>query len=353
MNGLVRCLREGRLGDSSSAPLGLLQSTARDVAGQLVFREALAEMCTAVAERRAQAQRVVVIALVSPPESYAALAGRTSCPLTTLDCFSDPWGWNADVRTASSGGAKAHTPALADLSQLRAALLADGPAACVAIDDLSALVATHGGPQVAALLADLQSCAHVSCCLAAWQLDRHAEQESVRVDGLAAARLLVRVAHGPGGSPGIHGHIRGETVKRTGCWHVEEGVFVISQGGDLTVMLKKPAPGPAPVSAIPAPTAGTQDPNNLAHDLMVRMDGGMKLTLTEQERVAKEQVVLPYEHRGAGDNAASDFRQYLPPAAGGVGAGSGKQKLGHILYARDSDEGEFDSDEDPDDDLDI
>lgn len=52
-------------------------------------------MCTAVAERRAQAQRVVVIALVSPPESYAALAGRTSCPLTTLDCFSDPWGWNA------------------------------------------------------------------------------------------------------------------------------------------------------------------------------------------------------------------------------------------------------------------
>lgn len=70
--------------------------------------------------------------------------------------------------------------------------------------------------QVAALLADLQSCAHVSCCLAAWQLDRHAEQESVRVDGLAAARLLVRVAHGPGGSPGIHGHIRGETVKRTG-----------------------------------------------------------------------------------------------------------------------------------------
>ena len=35
-------------------------------------------------------------------------------------------------------------------------------------------------------------------------------------------------------------------------------------------------------------------------------------------------------------------------------SGSGKNKLGHILYVRDSDdEGEFDSDEDPDDDLDI
>lgn len=34
--------------------------------------------------------------------------------------------------------------------------------------------------------------------------------------------------------------------------------------------------------------------------------------------------------------------------------GSGSDKLGHILYVRDSDdEGEYDSDEDPDDDLDI
>jgi hypothetical protein len=74
-----------------------------------------------------------------------------------------------------------------------------------------------------------------------------------------------------------------------------------------------------------------------------------------QERAAKEQVVLPYEHRGASSlHQADDFTQYLPPAAGGAGAGAGKHKLGHILYVRDSDdEGEYDSDEDPDDDLDI
>eukprot|EP00873_Tetraselmis_striata_P008887 jgi/Tetstr1/429151/TSEL_001884.t1 len=80
MNGLVRCLREGRLGDSSSAPLGLLQSTARDVAGQLVFREALAEMCTAVAERRAQAQRVVVIALGQPAGELCRARGQDQLP---------------------------------------------------------------------------------------------------------------------------------------------------------------------------------------------------------------------------------------------------------------------------------
>lgn len=75
-----------------------------------------------------------------------------------------------------------------------------------------------------------------------------------------------------------------------------------------------------------------------------------------QERAAKEKVVLPYEHQGQSSiYQAADFREYLPPAAGGHGAaagGSGENRLGHILYVRDSDE-EHDSDEDPDDDLDI
>ena len=69
-------------------------------------------------------------------------------------------------------------------------------------------------------------------------------------------------------------------------------------------------------------------------------------------------MVLPYEHRGQSARyATTAFEEYLPPAAGGRGAGRpvegvGSGKLGHILYVRDS-ESEHDSDEDPDDDLDI
>lgn len=82
---------------------------------------------------------------------------------------------------------------------------------------------------------------------------------------------------------------------------------------------------------------------------MKQMVGGMKLTMTEevwlisagmltslylarvdslvtdglQERAAKKKVVLPYEHRGNSSiYQADDFRQYLPPAAGGAGAGA-------------------------------
>ena len=72
-----------------------------------------------------------------------------------------------------------------------------------------------------------------------------------------------------------------------------------------------------------------------------------------QEKAARDAVVLPFEHQGgSGKYAADDFRQYLPAAAGGIGKGSGRDGLGHILYVRDSDN-DCDSDEDPDDDLDI
>eukprot|EP00201_Polytomella_parva_P000670 CAMPEP_0175079972 /NCGR_PEP_ID=MMETSP0052_2-20121109/25198_1 /TAXON_ID=51329 ORGANISM="Polytomella parva, Strain SAG 63-3" /NCGR_SAMPLE_ID=MMETSP0052_2 /ASSEMBLY_ACC=CAM_ASM_000194 /LENGTH=392 /DNA_ID=CAMNT_0016350519 /DNA_START=302 /DNA_END=1480 /DNA_ORIENTATION=+ len=81
--------------------------------------------------------------------------------------------------------------------------------------------------------------------------------------------------------------------------------------------------------------------------------GGMRLGLQ-----AKEKVVLPYQHTGEGRiyREAADFREYLPPAAGGHGAaagGAGENRLGHIMYMRDSDSDGCDSDEDPDDDLDI
>ena len=72
-----------------------------------------------------------------------------------------------------------------------------------------------------------------------------------------------------------------------------------------------------------------------------------------QEQAARQAVVLPYEHQGASlAYQTGDYKDYLPKAAGGQGKGTGEGALGHILYVRDS-ASEHDSDEDPDDDLDI
>ena len=75
--------------------------------------------------------------------------------------------------------------------------------------------------------------------------------------------------------------------------------------------------------------------------------------LLVQEQMARQAVVLPYEHQGSAQAyQTGDFKDYLPKAAGGQGKGAGQGSLGHILYVRDS-ASEHDSDEDPDDDLDI
>eukprot|EP00884_Botryococcus_braunii_P015552 jgi/Botrbrau1/2680/Bobra.0203s0024.1 len=64
------------------------------------------------------------------------------------------------------------------------------------------------------------------------------------------------------------------------------------------------------------------------------VSGGMRHALTQQEREAKEKVLLPHEQ------VQEQAKGGRPPA------------LGTIQYVRDS-ESEHDSDEDPDDDLDI
>ncbi len=100
---------------------------------------------------------------------------------------------------------------------------------------------------------------------------------------------------------------------------------------------------------------------------------------SEAERLAKSNVVLPYERQGHARVFAddADFREYLPVEAGGwmaggrsMGGGVREKKetremretdsarsthrLGTIKYLRgDSDDESLDSDEDPDDDVDI
>ncbi|CAI5513206.1 unnamed protein product [Closterium sp. Naga37s-1] len=107
-----------------------------------------------------------------------------------------------------------------------------------------------------------------------------------------------------------------------------------------------------------------------------------RLELSEEERAAREKVVLPYEHRGeTGPIKIYDGRRSIAPShikgtakthgessvgvasarmaelAVGVGTTGGEWSEGGggglIHYERDSDDEYPDSDEDPDDDLDI
>ena len=88
---------------------------------------------------------------------------------------------------------------------------------------------------------------------------------------------------------------------------------------------------------------------------MQSMAGGMRLTLTQQEKAAREGVVLPWEQRQTGARSQDDFAvtgHARPDEATGGHKAAEDRVLGHIDYERDS-ETDPDSDEDPDDDLDF
>ncbi|DBA68866.1 TPA: hypothetical protein ACH3X2_013345 [Trebouxia sp. C0005] len=160
-----------------------------------------------------------------------------------------------------------------------------------------------------------------------------------------------------------HGLLQLHLKRRTGRVRVESELYSLSQGGGIET-------DAAPQEVITAQLLAAHNVSRLEsqHDkaqerqaqaeeeaglALLTKQAGMKLTLTQKEQLARQAVVLPYEHQGAGQvYKTGDFKDYLPQAAGGSGRGTGEGSLGHILYVRDS-ASEHDSDEDPDDDLDI
>ncbi|KAJ7964185.1 elongator complex protein 5 [Quillaja saponaria] len=85
------------------------------------------------------------------------------------------------------------------------------------------------------------------------------------------------------------------------------------------------------------------------------------LQLSEKERIDRANVVLPFEHQGNGKpiqiydgrRSLTESEKEAAPTSSGKSQLSVDSGKGEILYFRDSDDEMPDSDEDPDDDLDI
>mmetsp|Transcript_26823 Transcript_26823/g.75531 ORF Transcript_26823/g.75531 Transcript_26823/m.75531 type:complete len:368 (-) Transcript_26823:533-1636(-) len=367
MDAVLRHLRGGAVqGDGSlpEAPLALVEVAPSMPGGTVLLMQVFRRLCEAIAADRCQAKQGMVLAAAQQPGMYKAAAAQSGCPVAVVDCFSDPWGWNRTL-SGSGGALDEPTTDLSNLPAMEAALTAElrrgvERSVCVVIDCLSMLLSAHPPHEVAGLLYRLTLLPAVSSCVALLHGGGGGGgAAAVRAVATVAVRTLgvpPLQAEGAPSAAGAHGVLDVRLQRHTGRVFVDQELFTLLPEGGL---LLSPVPQPPTAqqlaaAAITKAASSKQEAEQLAKEMMVKMDGGMKLTLTEEERAAKEAVVLPYEHRGdRGLYDADDFTHYLPPAAGGVGAGSGKEKLGHILYIRDSDEGEYDSDEDPDDDLDI
>ena len=171
--------------------------------------QAVADLARCIAQGRAQAQALTLLALGRGPAEYAPLCQPLQPgQLRILDCFSDPFGWLARRPADSSGAAAtAARPASSSssssvdgvmclpgvleqrggLHQLAQALACPpGPGGsappplrqAIVIDSLSKLLDSHGAPAVCQWLHGLQRDAGTSCVLCALHADVHSPQAS-------------------------------------------------------------------------------------------------------------------------------------------------------------------------------
>lgn len=400
----VRTLRDGRADGAQQAPLLLLADALAVVGGPALLRRAITDLAAAIAGGRAQASGLLLLALERPAAHYMQLCSLTSVSLTVLDGFSDPHGWGSllggqAARGGSGGSNNGHVVLLPGIlaaadgpqqlqQQLSAAAAAAGLQQCIVIDSLSPLLDAWGPAAVAQLLHSVQAAPATSCLLCGVHADLHPPATIAALEQLAAGSLqlteaselecsMCAAAHGA--TP--QGRLAVRLKRAAGRVRAESQLYAIDASGAVT-FLEPPADLLNAAAAV-GKAAGAAAGGDAVSGLAQQLAGGMRLGLSRAEAEAKARVQLPFEHQGqSAAYQTGDFRDYLPPEAGGrarpgsaagnrpaapgassmavAAGGEGQQqqqqpqqRLGRILYVRDSASEPEDSDEDPDDDLDI
>lgn len=359
--GLARVVRDGAQ-DGEQAPCILVHVSLDTAAAIPFYHHVIQSLHVNISSGRAQAGGMVALAVTSPPNSYhqyEAAGGPTSW-FQVVDCFSDPLGWEQELDPGGSGhlGCFKYREMAAPLDRLLALVVAAGRAAvkgqprnrfAVLLDSVSDLLRYHQEnlPAVAGFVSSLRSHAEVSAMVMVVRAGSH---EARTVSGLAylssvnvylephpsmaeqaflASKVLERNMSG--------GRVRVRQRRRNGRYREEVEEF---EGDDAGIKFSGVADRKS------ASVGGVSG--------FAQVKFNLQLTAKELEDRAR--VVLPFEHQGQGKElhiydgrAETSALRFDNLSMSGEAISSS----GEIHYLRDSDGEAPDSDEDPDDDLDI
>lgn len=395
MDSAVRLLRDGVLSDSAAPPLFVIEDDTIVLGGQALFSKLVASYRAAVATCRSQATHIV--SLLLDTTNQGAFNDTSSRLETLVDYSSKPFTWISEVVGAPAEEADDAVGGLVELERKlhevyrscegvpkeQAAeqvgsqtVRSEGKRdLCLIINSLSTLLIWFPSLQVYQFIRRQQQNPRISCVLTTLHRDLHPPQTCQLFESLASclaclsplSPLQQSAAKAVLGKP-AHGQVDFQYKRRSGRVKVDSCYFTLLSPADLEVYAAPDEGALDPQEMVSKALEESQKNRETGQGPRTLMSGApegsmgqdgplvqstMKLTLTEEERAAKRSVLLPFEHQGGGQAyQTGDFKDYLPPAAGGRAMGSGADKLGHILYVRDS-ASEYDSDEDPDDDLDI
>ncbi|GMH32497.1 hypothetical protein BSKO_00331 [Bryopsis sp. KO-2023] len=352
LGGVIDSALRGRGAADGCCGVLLLEDTAEFCGGQFVWRQVVSELFTSFSKHRARAERIRVIPVDWPEKEYVNIqqSTRDAPPIEFHDCSSDPLGWlRQDEGDAPDNKPGSVTPEETDtaggaLKKLESVLKQGSSQSVAILDSLTTLLLRFSFAEVLSLVEFLRR-SH-ACVILRIYKDVHLPRITQAFEWMSSAfiemgcptdlqRDIAESVMGkpPHGSIDIKQKTQAGRVSVTSYWFTLNngcGVDFFSPPVDMKVNAQQAA-----VAKVKADADKKGEDVPLEKSLMDDMEGGMKLTLTEQERQAKASVVLPYEKTGKdGDDENSG------------------QKLGEIVYYRDS-ENDYDSDEDPDDDLDI
>ncbi|KAK3150776.1 hypothetical protein QOZ80_3AG0237600 [Eleusine coracana subsp. coracana] len=378
----VRCLRDGRL-DGEHAPAlameGSLQCCPLAAGAMLHVAAALASQ---VASGKAQARGVVIVAFDHNPEVYLNFIRRRGLDsnaldrcVRILDCYSDPLGWKHKIQNQPHQernrkklstnkenvtvfrNVKDVKMLMNSITELGGGFQGEGkPYFSVAVDSISSMLRHASVPSISGLLSNLRSHDQVSSIFWLVHSDLHEPKVPQAFECLSTMVVCVEPAlvdPACGESSGTMSFLEQNYTKakfifrlkrRNGrVKHFYEEIHV--EGND--------------VKFISAPSINTE----VSQSLLPKVH--FNLELSEKERSDRANVVLPFEHQGKGEPIRIyDGRRSLPELQQDPNLStlslvdeikstkSGTSK-GEIHYIRDSDDEQPDSDEDPDDDLDI
>ncbi|KAF3788377.1 Elongator complex protein 5 [Nymphaea thermarum] len=348
---VARILRDGVL-EGEYAPALIIKDSLSMQSGLHVFDHFLCNLCSNISSSRSQARGLVVVAFARKPAFYFDLLKRRGVDTThserwlqILDCYSDPLGWKDKLLSHTQEHVKDHKNVavfkdVTNTNKLIFSILDLGKEIIgqekgrfsVAIDLVTELIRHTSRQLICSLINNFRSHDQLSSLLWSIHSDLHEPWTVAALDYLCSMTLyLDSMVHQP-----------------TDVYRSNENLSRLEQNsnrGRLHLRLKR---------------------RNGRVKILVQFN----LQLTEKERTDRAKVVLPFEHQGNGEhieiydgrrslarfqknNVLSSLTDDTVSAVSKLNLGMDEDGKGQILYVRDSDDEKFDSDEDPDDDLDI
>ncbi|XP_052184278.1 elongator complex protein 5 [Diospyros lotus] len=371
---ICRTLRDGAL-DGEHAPALTIKDSIDTPFGPYVFNHVLIQLSAYILAGKSQSQGLVIVALSRSPSFYVDLLKSRGYDvaslrkwLRVLDCYSDPLGWKdrlMECGTVTNISVEASDTVrlckdVRNLDNLSSSIFDLGKDVVgqgkgrfsVAIDSITDLLRYASISSVAALLSNLRSCDQVSCAFWLLHSDLHESRVTAILEYISSMLANAEPMTKP--TQGLRGNSENLSLLEQNFKKGKLHVRLKRRNGRVRILREELCIEQSGIKF--SPVYG--DSGIITQSLVPKVQ--FNLQLSEKERIERAKVVLPFEHQGTGRPIEIyDGRQSLNDSR--VETSSPVEKLqthkdpakGEIIYFRDSDDEMADSDEDPDDDLDI